>query len=588
MDLIGKNGKIDGILAAQVLLDGGVFFFKPGELYYDGTYHQVKGMQANTTAMRDFPGIFDKMDTLAPELVNLMVYIDKNVKFRVKLDDLGEEIREFLQNEDMTGMTFFYLFKWHLLALNRTVNGITASMETRVRKCIPEAEEKVRELVEMLVAYNGTDPESVEITVVEVDANGHEVPKEDTATAPVPEQAPEPAPMSAPATASEQSEPEGDATQVASIVETAVSDSGAMDPVAAPMETTTAASPVAMAAAAPAAELPAEFGSYADEVKPKLQKVADGWTKYLDDFKKELSEVRFTGFSDPKIKEMRDKLADAQEDFGADLEEILEDLYDHIDDLEKQGVPEDVMKTVLDLERDCYAELTNLRAEFDNLGTVEYRISRRVSRNHEHWEEVYKGLPSVIRAREEEKKNQARKEVEDAINEIRQKINLMIKDYNDAKAVVEYANKQLESSKGNLEEDRKKLVSRGDAAVGAVDERIRENNMRIEEMEVENKKLEDELKDASGFALGRKKTIRDTIEYNMTFINKYRDVGKNLEAERQQVADEWNRKLKDLVGDTDKLQEEIKQNLEKMKQLEQSVAAEKQSLLQKEAELAKM
>ena len=35
MDLIGKNGKIDGILAAQVLLDGGVFFFKPGELYYE-------------------------------------------------------------------------------------------------------------------------------------------------------------------------------------------------------------------------------------------------------------------------------------------------------------------------------------------------------------------------------------------------------------------------------------------------------------------------------------------------------------------------------------------------------------------------
>lgn len=54
MDLIGKNGKIDGILAAQVLLDGGVFFFKPGELYYDGTYHQVKGMQAYTTARGTF------------------------------------------------------------------------------------------------------------------------------------------------------------------------------------------------------------------------------------------------------------------------------------------------------------------------------------------------------------------------------------------------------------------------------------------------------------------------------------------------------------------------------------------------------
>ena len=163
MDLIGKNGKIDGILAAQVLLDGGVFFFKPGELYYDGTYHQVKGMQANTTAMRDFPGIFDKMDTLAPELVNLMVYIEKNTMFRVKLEDLGEEIREFLQNEDMTGMTFLYLFKWHLLALNRNVDGITVSMETRVYTGIPDAKKKVRELVEMLVGYNSMRRSNLQI-----------------------------------------------------------------------------------------------------------------------------------------------------------------------------------------------------------------------------------------------------------------------------------------------------------------------------------------------------------------------------------------------------------------------------------------
>ena len=587
MDLIGKNGKIDGILAAQVLLDGGVFFFKPGELYYDGTYRQVKGMQANTTAMRDFPGIFDKMDTLAPELVNLMVYIEKNTMFRVKLEDLGEEIREFLQNEDMTGMTFLYLFKWHLLALNRNVDGITVSMETRVYTGIPDAKKKVRELVEMLVGYNGTDPKSVAIKVVEVDEHGNEVKRAEEEETPVPAEAPAPAPMEAPSTAQHEEIESSDTTQVASIVETAVSDSGAMDPVAEPMQTT-AASPVAVAAATPAAALPAEFSSYADDVKPKLQKVADGWTQYLEEFKKELSTVRFTGFSDPKIKEMRDKIADKQEDFGGDLEEILEDLYDHIDELDDKGVPEDVMKSVLDLERDCYAELTNLRVEFDNIGAVEYRISRRCSRKHEQWEDVYRKLPSVLKAAEEERKNQARKQVEDEINEIRAQINLMVKNYNDAKAVVEYAQKQLESSKGNFEEDRKKLVARGEAAVGAVDQRIRENNMRIEEMEVENKKLEDELKDASGFALGRKKTIRDTIEYNMSFINKYRDVGQNLEAERQQVADEWNRKLHDLVGDTDKLKHEITENMGKMKQLEQSVAAEKQNLLQKEAELSKM
>lgn len=586
MDLIGKNGKIDGILAAQVLLDGGVFFFKPGELYYDGTYHQIKGMQANTTAMRDFPGIFDKMDSLAPELVNLMVYVEKNTKFRVKIEDIGQEIRGFIQNEDMTGMTFLYLFKWHLLALNRNINGITVSMETRVRTALPDAEDKVRELVEMLVAYNGTDAGSVEITVVEVDANGNEVAKE---AAPVPEAAPAPAPVAAPATAEVPPEAAGDATQVASIVETAVSDSGAMDPVAAPAFAPTEASPAAVAAAAaPAAALPADFSSYVDGVKPQLQKVAVDWANYLESFRQEMATVRFTGFSDPQIKAMRDKLADSQENFGGDLEEILEDLYDHIDALQAQGVPEDVMKSVLDLERDCYAELSNLRAEFDMIGAVEYRITRRCSRNHERWDEVYKTLPSVLKVAEDEKKIQLRRQEEEVINEIRERINLMVKDYNDAKAIVEYAQKQLESSQGNLEEDRKKMVARGDAAVGAVDERIRENRMHIEEMEVENKRLEDELRDVSGFALGRKRTIRDTIEYNTSFINKYRGIGENLEAERQRVVDEWNRKLEDLVGDTGKLQEEIQENMAKMEQLEQSVAAEKQNLMQKEAELARL
>ena len=582
MDLIGNNGKIDGVLAAQVLLEGGVFFFKPGELYYDGTYHQIRGMQANTAAMREFPGLFDRMDALAPELVNLMVYIEKNVKFRVKVDDLGQEIRQFLQNEDMTGMTFLYLFKWHLLALKRTVDGITAAMESRVRACIPEAATKVRELIEMLIAYNGTDPKNVPITVVEIDSQGKLVQQE---AAQIPQGAV--APMAAPAAAPEQEQPAGDATQVNSIVGTAVSDKGVMDPVAAPTTQTTAANPMEVAQAN-AAALPADFGSYVEGVKPKLQQVATGWQQYLAEFKNTLASVQFTGFSDPKIKEMRDSLADKQEDFGAELEEILDDLYEHINALEAQGVAEDVMKSVLDLEQDCYGELTGLRASFDYIGDVEYRISRRCSRNHEHWEEVYKTLPSVLRVADEEKKNQARKQIEIEINEIRENINIMVKNYNDAKAVVEYAQQQLEASQGNGGEDRKKLMARADAAIGAIDERIRENNMRIEEMEVENRRLEDELKDVGGFALGRKKSIRGTIEYNNSFIEKYRTVGSNLEKERQEVAEEWNQKLEGLTGDNGKLQEEIAQNLEKMKQLEQSVAAEKQSLMQKEAELAKV
>lgn len=650
MDLLGANGKIDGILAAQVLLDGGVFFFKPGELYFDGNHHQVKGMQANTSAMMDFPGVFDKMNALAPELVNLMVYIEKNTAFRVSKSDLGADIQEFLQNEDMTGMTFLYLFKWHLLALNRDENGITASMETRVRANIPNAEAKVRELVKMLVSYNGTDPGTVNINIIEVDKNGNEVPKEEApaadamapvaapaadamapiadpmapvadpaadamapvaapaadamapvaapaadmlapAAAPVADMlaTPAPTPVAAASAAEETNIPASDVTQVASIVETTVSDVGAMDPVAAPTIQSAVPTPAAVSAAAAAENvLPAEVTTYMNTVKPKLQRIVAEWEKCKEEFTNELKDVRFTGFSDPKIKEYRDKIADKQEEFGGDLEEILEDLYDHIEEIESAGATEEVMKATLEIERDCYSELEGLTTDFVNLGEVDYRITRRCSRNHEKWATTYDALPSVVREIEEEKRNAARKEIEIEINEIRTNINQMVKDYNDAKAVVEYAQQQLASSQGNLEQDRKKLVVRAEAAVGAVEEKIRDNNMRIEELELENKKLDDELKDASGFAIGRKKSIRDTIEYNMEYINKYRDVGANLEKEKQAVADEWNRKLQDLVGDNDKMQTEIDENTAKMTALEQSVAAEKQNLQQKEAELARI
>lgn len=87
-------------------------------------------------------------------------------------------------------MTFLYLFKWHLLALNRNVDGITVSMETRVYTGIPDAKKKVRELVEMLVGYNGTDPKSVAINVVEVDEHGNEVKRAEEEETPVPAEAP--------------------------------------------------------------------------------------------------------------------------------------------------------------------------------------------------------------------------------------------------------------------------------------------------------------------------------------------------------------------------------------------------------------
>lgn len=827
MDLIGKNGKIDGVLAAQVLLDGGVFFFKPGELYYDGSYHQIKGMQANTAAMRDFPGIFDQMDSLAPQLVNLMVYVEKNINFRVKYEDLGKEVHEFLQNEDMTGMTFLYLFKWHLLALNRSATGITASMESRVKNGIPDAEEKVRQLVEMLIAYDGTDPNTMRITVIEVDANGKEVPKAEPL--PMTTSIPEPAPTSAPSSvAIDPLPPTADARTIsvtgnvtqgltagtASVVpdplplsspavnpvaeplppSNALIDSGipvaeplppsneliagaatsaidplppsneliggmtpAVDPVAAsgglaggaavamdplppsnaliggvtpavdpvassngliggaapavdpvassngliggvdpvassngliggvapavdpivssngliggeapavdpivssngliggeapagnPVESVaipiagqaadpisesipiSVSAPIAPAAApainpafvdptvpaepsamptpvpipmpsavptavpsvavAPSAPIPPELSQYLDEIKPKMQTIIAEWSKYSDEFVQKISSEQFSGFSDPRIKEYRDEIGEKQEDFGEELEEILEKLNEHIEQIDAQGVSEDVMKSVLDQERECYSGLLDLKVNLETIGEVDYRISRRCSKNHEKWEKKYNSLSTVVKAVEEEKKNQELQRITNEIAVVNENLEAMNREYADAKATMEISQAGLESKQDNMDQDRQKLMTRAEAAIGVVEDKIKENSNLIEELEVENKRLESELKDTKGFALGRKRTIRDTIDYNMEFINKYRDVAKSLEEEKKKVTEEWNAKLENLVGDNDHLQTLITETTERMQTLEQNIAAEQEKLQKLQSELVNM
>ena len=341
-------------------------------------------------------------------------------------------------------------------------------------------------------------------------------------------------------------------------------------------------------AAAPSAPIPPELSRYLDEIKPKMQTIIAEWSRYSDDFVQKISSEQFSGFSDPRIKEYRDEIGNKQEDFGEELEEILENLNEHIEQIDAQGVSEDVMKSVLDQERECYSGLLDLKVNLETIGEVDYRISRRCSKNHEKWEKKYNSLSTVVKAVEEEKRNQERQRITNEIAAANKNLEAMNREYADAKATVEISQAGLESKQDNLDQDRQKLMTRAEAAISVVEDKIKENSNLIEELEVENKRLESELKDAGSFALGRKRTIRDTIDYNMGFINKYQEVAKSLEEEKKKVTEEWNAKLENLVGDNDHLQALITETTERMQTLEKDIAAEQENLQKLQDELVNM
>lgn len=172
-DVVGKNGKINGIFAAQVLLGEDLFFFNDGEIAFDGEHHVIKGIQINGAKVDEVPGLLENAQALAMGLADCMMTIEQNEKLMCPLSEIDDELKEYINNEDLTGITLMHLFAWHLLkitendimgdAIESTVHELvekhdfTIVGDTRVLNGIPNSHEMIDELIHSLLRYNDDD-----------------------------------------------------------------------------------------------------------------------------------------------------------------------------------------------------------------------------------------------------------------------------------------------------------------------------------------------------------------------------------------------------------------------------------------------
>ena len=172
-DVVGKNGKVNGIFAAQVLLGEDLFFFNDGEIAFDGEHHLLKGIQVNGEKVGEIPGLLENAQALAMGLADCMMTIEQNEKLMCSLSDIDEELRYYINDENLTGITLMHLFAWHLLkivegdvmgdAIENTINesvgkhDYTIIGDTRVLNGIPNSHEMIDELIHSLLIYNDDD-----------------------------------------------------------------------------------------------------------------------------------------------------------------------------------------------------------------------------------------------------------------------------------------------------------------------------------------------------------------------------------------------------------------------------------------------
>lgn len=172
-NVVGKNGELNGIFAAQFLLGEDMLFFNPGEIDYDGNNHIIRGIQINANKINEIPELIEYAETLAMGLVDCMMFVEENEKLKCDIEKIDESLHPYINHENLTGITLMHLFAWHLLqikeqdvmgdaiekVLGKTIdkNDYTIIGDTRVLNGIPNSHEMIDELVHTVLRYNDED-----------------------------------------------------------------------------------------------------------------------------------------------------------------------------------------------------------------------------------------------------------------------------------------------------------------------------------------------------------------------------------------------------------------------------------------------
>ena len=174
-DVVGKNGKIDGFFAAQVLLGEDLFFFNDGEIVFDGSHHIIRGIQINGEKINEIPGLLENAQALAMGLADCMMTVEQNEKLFCPISEIDDELKPFIYDENLTGITLMHLFAWHLLKIvegdsmgdaleavgkeSVSKHDFTIVGDTRVLNGIPDSHKLIDELIHSLLRYNDDDRE---------------------------------------------------------------------------------------------------------------------------------------------------------------------------------------------------------------------------------------------------------------------------------------------------------------------------------------------------------------------------------------------------------------------------------------------
>jgi len=95
--------KLPGLFIARLLSDD-LLFFNEDDIGYDGEGHYYKKIEVNADICNEerFEQVMSNLIAVVECFKDLIEYVEKNNRLRIKINNIGEELHPFLRHENMS------------------------------------------------------------------------------------------------------------------------------------------------------------------------------------------------------------------------------------------------------------------------------------------------------------------------------------------------------------------------------------------------------------------------------------------------------------------------------------------------------
>ena len=151
----GMNGRTEGTFLVHELLAAKKISIPKDDLLYADGHHKLLGVEFSDE-IREDPALSAVLQEITEDLIRLFYEAEKDERLFVPKERIGGTLRQYVRNEDLTGMTLLNLFADRFITLCERDDGTWEwKAIPLVMRELPDAQKIIGAVLEDILGFSG-------------------------------------------------------------------------------------------------------------------------------------------------------------------------------------------------------------------------------------------------------------------------------------------------------------------------------------------------------------------------------------------------------------------------------------------------